>query len=230
MSINQNLKQQAAEYAVTTFVRPDMLVGLGVGSTAIFAVKKLAQLIADGALSGITAIACSLAVESEARKLGIPLVEFTKHTRIDVTIDGADEVDPQLNLIKGGGGALLREKIVAQASRREVIVVDHTKLSDILGTQWAVPVEVSTFGWQSQAGYLESISGQPVLRRAEDNTPYTTDQGNYILDTNFGPISDPLKLADTLKLRTGIVEHGLFINLATDLIVANPDGIEHKTR
>jgi ribose 5-phosphate isomerase A len=230
MSSNQILKQQAAEFAVTNFIRSEMLVGLGHGSTAIYAVEKLGQLVAEGTLSGISAIPCSQAIEIEARKLGIPLVEFSKHTRIDVTIDGADEVDPDLNLIKGGGGALLREKIVAQASRREVIVVDHTKLSGVLGTQWAVPVEVSLFGWQSQAGFLESIGGQPVLRRADDGTPYTTDQGNYILDTRFGPIADPPELAKTLKQRSGIVEHGLFIALATDLVVASPEGITHQAR
>jgi ribose 5-phosphate isomerase A len=230
MSTIQELKQQAAEYAVTNFVKSGMLVGLGVGSTAIFALRKLSQLIAKGALFEITAIPCSLSTEQEAHRLSIPLVEFTKDTIIDVTIDGADEVDPSLNIIKGGGGALLREKIVAQASRREVIVVDHTKFSENLGTQWAVPIEVAAFGWQTQAGFLETLGGKPVLRKTDSDQIFITDQGNYILDTHFGPIENPVQLASTLKQRTGIVEHGLFIDLATDLVVAAPDGITHKQK
>jgi ribose 5-phosphate isomerase A len=230
MSNNQKQKQLAAEFAVTNFLQTDMLVGLGVGSTAIFAVRKLAQLIDSGTLTGITAIPCSLAVEREAKRLKIPMVEFTKDSLIDLTIDGADEVDPELNLIKGGGGALLREKIVAQASQREVIVVDESKLSEHLGVQWAVPIEVIMFGWQSQAGFLESLGGQPVLRQTDQDTPYQTDQGNYILDTHFGPIADPSGLASQLKQRTGIVEHGLFIDLATDLVIAGADGITHRTK
>jgi ribose 5-phosphate isomerase A len=230
MSDVQALKRQAAQYAVSHFIQSDMLVGLGVGSTAIFAVRKLAELIEEGELKGISAIPCSLAIEQEARRLEISLVDFTPHTRIDVTIDGADEVDPKLNVIKGGGGALLREKIVAQATSREIIVVDQSKCSETLGTRWAVPIEVVKFGWQSQVGFLESIGGQPRLRSTETGDPYTTDQGNYILDTNFGPIGDPRRLAETLKLRTGIVEHGLFIELVTDLVVASEDGIGHKTK
>jgi ribose 5-phosphate isomerase A len=226
----QTLKQQAAEYAVIHFIRSDMLIGLGVGSTAIFAVRKLAELIKEGGLKGISAIPCSLAIEEEARRLGIPLVEFNPQTRIDVTIDGADEVDPQLNVIKGGGGALLREKIVAQATNREVIVVDPSKCSETLGAKWAVPIEVAKFGWQSQAGFLESIGGRPELRQNQTGGPYTTDQDNYIMDTDFGPIEDPRGLAEKLKLRTGIVEHGLFIGLVSDLVVASEDGITHKTK
>lgn len=230
MSNIQSLKQQAAEYAVTNYIQSGMLIGLGVGSTAIFATQKIGQLLADGDLRGITAIPCSLAVEQEARRLSIPLVDFRMDTQIDVTIDGADEVDPALNLIKGGGGALLREKIVAQISRREVIVVDYSKLSEKLGTKWSVPVEVSPFGWQTQAGFLESIGGQPELRMTDDSQAYTTDQGNFILDTNFGPIENPAVLAASLKARTGIVDHGLFINLATDLVVATPNGIMTKKK
>lgn len=230
MSTIQKLKQQAAEYAVSNFVQSGMLVGLGFGSTAIFALRKLSQLIAEGTLSEITAIPCALSTEQEAKRLSIPLVDFSTDTRIDVTIDGADEVDPTLNVIKGGGGALLREKIVAQSSRREVIVVDHTKLSETLGTQWAVPIEVTAFGWKTQAGFLETLGGKPVLRKTASDQTFITDQGNYILDTHFGPIENPAELAFTLKQRTGIVEHGLFIDLATDLVVAAPDGITHKQK
>lgn len=225
------LKQQAAERAVE-FVESGMVVGLGHGSTAAFAVRRIAQLLCDGQLQDILGVPCSPQVEEEAQRLGIPLTSVSGETSymVDLTIDGADEVDPHLNLIKGGGGALLREKIVAQASRREIIVVDESKLSPALGTRWPVPVEVVPFGWRSQAAYLESLGAQPVLRRNSDGTPFKTDQGNLILDCHFGPISQPAQLAARLSERAGIVEHGLFLGLATDVIVATSQGIRHIKR
>jgi ribose 5-phosphate isomerase A len=204
-----------------------MVVGLGHGSTAIFAVRRIAQLLHKGQLQDILGVPCSLQVEEEAQRLGIPLTTLGEHPVVDLTIDGADEVDPHLNLIKGGGGALLREKIVAQASRREIIVVDETKLSPALGTHWSVPVEVVPFGWRSQAAYLESLGARAILRRNSDGTPLKTDQGNLILDCHFGPISQPDQLAARLSERAGIVEHGLFLGLATDVIVASDQGIRH---
>jgi ribose 5-phosphate isomerase A len=168
-------------------------------------------------------------MRAEAERLGIALTTLAEHPVIDLTIDGADEVDLHLNLIKGGGGALLREKIVAQATRREIIIVDDSKMVQQLGTNWAIPVEVIPFGWQSQAAYLASL-GAVVTQRQRDGAVYQTDQGNYILDCNFGPISDPYTLGAQIKSRTGIVEHGLFLNLATDVIVASPDGIRHIQR
>jgi ribose 5-phosphate isomerase A len=223
------LKQQAAERAVE-FVKSGMVVGLGHGSTAIFAVRRIAQLLHKGQLQDILGVPCSLQVEEEAQRLGIPLTTLDEHPVVDLTIDGADEVDPHLNLIKGGGGALLREKIVAQASRREIIVVDETKLSPALGTHWSVPVEVVPFGWRSQAAYLESLGARPILRRNSDGTPLKTDQGNLILDCHFGPISQPDQLAAQMSERAGIVEHGLLLGLATDVIVASDQGIRHLKR
>jgi len=169
-------------------------------------------------------------VEEDARRLGIPLTTLDDNPTVDLTIDGADEVDPNLDLIKGGGGALLREKIVAQASKREIIVVDESKLSAALGTRWSVPVEVVPFGWRLQRAYLESLGGRPVLRHSSDGAPFETDQGNLILDCDFGPISQPDQLADRMNERAGIVEHGLFIRLATDVIVAGVEGIRHLRR
>jgi ribose 5-phosphate isomerase A len=169
-------------------------------------------------------------IEAEARRLGIPLTTLEEHPVIDLTFDGADEVDPALNLIKGGGGALLREKIVAQASRREIIVVDESKLSPALGTHWALPVEVIPFGWGSQAAYLESIGARIRMRSDDSGVPFKTDQGNYILDCAFGPIDDPVSLGARLDARTGIVGHGLFLGLATDVIVAGAAGIKHLKR
>ena len=165
-----------------------MVVGLGTGSTAIFATRRIAPCCAHGTLRDVIGFATSKATADEARHLGIPLLDDDLPKAIDVTIDGADEVDPQLDLIKGGGGALLREKIVAQASRREIIVVDESKLSPVLGTRWALPVEVMAFGWRAQARYIESLGGRVVVRQDAQGGNYRTDQGNLILDCAFGPI------------------------------------------
>ncbi len=227
MSEVDDLKKAAGEYAVDNFIQSGMLVGLGVGSTAIHAVRRLGELVQAGELTSITAIPCGHQAEEAAQEFQIPLVEFTPTTRIDVTIDGADEVDPELNLIKGGGGALTREKIVAQSSRREIIVVDESKLSSKLGEKWFVPIEVLRFGWQTQMGYLESLGSEPVLRMAENGTPFLTDQNNYIIDANFGMIDNPIFLGEEIKRRTGIIEHGLFLHLATDLVVASSIGVRH---
>ena len=222
----QILKQQAAEFALQ-FVQSGMTLGLGSGSTALFATRGIGQRIQAGDLKRVVAIPTSLAIEAEARMLGIPLTTLEDHPRIDVTIDGADEVDPDFNLIKGGGGALLREKIVAQATQRQIIVVDESKLSDQLGTRWAVPIEVIPFGWTAQAAFLQSLGAAPKLRRQDDSRPYLTDQGNLILDCHFGKIKDPSWLAESIKGRAGIVEHGLFIQLAHDVIVAGQSGLRH---
>lgn len=222
-------KQEAAEHAVEC-VKPGMVVGLGHGSTAAFAVKHIARLLETGGLSTILGVPCSIQVEDEARGLGIPLTTLEEHPIIDVTIDGADEVDPNLDVIKGGGGALLREKIVAQASRREIIVIDQSKFSQALGTRWPVPVEVVPFGLRSQVHYLESLGARVRVRQTSRGDRFTTDQGNLILDCDFGPIADPEKVASKLEDRAGIVEHGLFLGLATDVVVANAKGVRHLMR
>ena len=222
---SQALKQQAAETAAE-WVQSGMIVGLGSGSTAIFATRRLAERIGTGELQDILAVPTSLATEAAAIELGIPLTSLAKHPRVDITIDGADEVDPDLNVIKGGGGALLREKIVAQVTERLVIVVDDSKLSQQLGTRFYVPVEVIPFSWESQAAFLEAQGAQAILRQDGDQ-PYQTDQGNIILDCHFGPIADPAALAQRLNARAGIVEHGLFIGMTSDVVVAGVDGLRH---
>jgi len=224
--LRASYKQQAAESAVES-VRSGMVVGLGTGSTAIFATRRIAQLLSDGTLKDIVGFATSKAVWEEARRLGIPMMAEELPHAIDITIDGADEIDPDLNLIKGGGGALLREKIVAQASLRVIIVVDGSKRSPRLGTRRALPVEVLTFGWLSQLRYIESLGAKVEPRVNADGSPFVTDSGNMILDCQFGPIDRPAELADALSARAGIVEHGLFLGLATDAIVAGRDGIHH---
>jgi ribose 5-phosphate isomerase A len=222
------LKQLAGEQAAA-LVESGMVVGLGTGSTAIFATRRIGELIRTGGLRDIVAIATSRATDAAARDLGIPMLTDDIPRAVDITIDGADEVDPTLDLIKGGGGALLREKIVAQATRRQVIVVDESKLSPRIGTRWALPVEVLEFGWRSQARFLESL-GATVVTRTIDGTPFRTDQGNLILDSRFGPIADPAALSVVLGARAGIVEHGLFIGITHDLIIAGAGGVRHVRR
>jgi ribose 5-phosphate isomerase A len=222
-------KKEAAEYAVQ-FIQSGMTVGLGTGSTAIYATRRISELYRSGQLRDIVAFATSRTVWHEAVKMGLPMLTEDMPQAIDVTIDGADEVDPHLNLIKGGGGALLREKIVAQASLREIIIVDESKLSPQLGTHWPVPVEVLPYGWQSQARFLESLGAEVTLRQTDDGSEFCTDQGNIILDSRFGPIADLEGLAEKLAARAGIMEHGLFLNLVDDVIVAGPGGIKHLKR
>jgi ribose 5-phosphate isomerase A len=207
-----------------------MKVGLGTGSTAIHATRRIAELVAAGELHDITGFATSKATHAEAVRLGIPMLSDDLPADLDLVIDGADEVDPALDVIKGGGGALLREKIVAQASRRVIIVADEGKLSPQLGTLWPVPVEVLPFAWRSQARFLESVGATWTVRRSVTGQQFVTDSGNMILDCAFGPIADPVRLAGLLGERAGIIEHGLFIGLATDLVVAGSDGIHHRTR
>jgi ribose 5-phosphate isomerase A len=217
-------KRQAAEQAVS-FVEAGMTVGLGSGSTALHAVRRIAELLRAGELRDVVGCATSEAVQYEAERLGLPLLSDSLPQAIDLTIDGADEVEPGLDLIKGRGGALLREKIVAQASRRVIIVVDETKLSAVLGARRPVPVEVVPFGWQSSVRYLESLGGQVTLRETREGEPFRTDQGHLLLDCRFGPIADARDLAQRLEARAGLVEHGLFLGLASQVIVAGPSGL-----
>ncbi len=220
------LKQKAADEAVD-LVQSGMVLGLGTGSTTRFALKYIGLRIKTGELQNIVAIPSSLQTEKIAKHLGIPLTTFDEHQEIDLTIDGADEVDPQLNLIKGGGGALLREKILAQSSRRNIIIVDENKLSPKLGTKWPLPVEVIPFSFKTLANYITSLGAEVIIRIKNDGSPFTTDQNNFILDCNFGPISNPSDLALKLCQRAGIIEHGLFLGLATEVIVATEQGIRH---
>lgn len=222
-------KQEAAIRAVD-FVSPGMVLGLGTGSTTAFALEEIARRMKEGRLKGLVGIPSSTRTRDAAARLGIPLTSLDARPRIDLTIDGADEVDPALHLIKGGGGALLWEKVIAEASDREIIVVDEGKLSGVLGTRWAVPVEVIPFAVGSLRGYIESLGAEVSLRVGPGGAPFETDQGNRILDCRFGLIPDPAVLAGRLKARAGIVEHGLFIGLATDVIVAGPTGIRHLRR
>ena len=207
-----------------------MIVGLGTGSTAVWAIRRIGERLAQGALQNVLGVPTSTVSANVARELGIPLVSLADHPVVDLTIDGADEVDPALNLIKGAGGALLHEKIVAQASLREVIVVDEGKPSAVLGTHFALPVEVLQFGWKAAADFVETLGGESTLRTAEDGSTFVTDEGNWIIDCTFAPIDDPPRLSALLAGRAAVVEHGLFLGLATDLLIASATGVEHRTR
>jgi len=228
MTDRDELKQAAGERAVD-WVEPGMVVGLGTGSTAIHAIRRIGALIQSGELRDVLGVPTSKASEAVALEVGIPLTTLGEHPVVDLTIDGADEVDPELNLIKGAGGALLREKIVAQASLREVIVVDEAKLSPMLGSSHALPVEIVPFAWRPEEEYLADLGADVNVRRGTDNDVYVTDEGNWIMDCTFAPIQDLQRLSDRLARRAGIVDHGLFIGLATDLLVAGANGVEHRT-
>lgn len=223
------LKQKAADYAVQ-FVASGMVVGLGHGTTAVLAVRRIAQRLRDGDLHDIIGVPCSTLVDATAAALGIRLTTLDEHPVVNLTIDGADEVAPNLDLIKGRGGALLREKMIAQATTREIIIVDESKLVPVLGSHVAVPVEVIPFGWRWQVGYLEGLGARVTPRAAGNRDLYRTDQYNLILDCDFGPIADPPALARQLESRAGIAGHGLFLGLASEVVVGTADGVRHMTR
>ncbi len=218
-------KQRSAE-AACEYVKDGMIVGLGTGSTAEFAVNKIGELVRNGlSIRGIpTSDSTKILAESE----GIPLIDFSETMFIDLTIDGADEIDANLNMIKGGGAALLREKIVASASREEIIIVSVSKLVQQLGA-FPLPVEVIPFGWQVVFNQLESLQGNPELR-LKQGQPSVTDQGNFIVDCHFRKIENPEQLEQHLNMIPGVVENGLFINLCTRMIMADGENIIIKTR
>ncbi len=220
-------KIAAAESAVTQ-ITDGMIVGLGSGSTAAFAVSAVGRRVGEGLR--IKGIPTSERTAAQARALKIPLTSLAEEPQVDVTIDGADEVEEgNLNLIKGRGGALLREKIVASASRKLVIIVHSSKLVSQLGANDPVPVEVVPFGWQSTARHLSNIGAKPALRQNADGQPFQSDHGNYILDCSFGPIASAEKLARQLDHVVGVVEHGLFIGLASEVHVAGASGVRVLT-
>lgn len=227
MEDRDRLKRAAAERALD-FVENGMVLGLGTGSTAAFFVAALAARVAQGLT--ITAIPTSERTAAQARQLGIPLTSFAEHRRIDLAIDGADEVQrASLDLIKGRGGALLREKIVAAASGRFIVIVDHDKLVDRLGEGGPLPVEVAQFGWQATAAALERLAAQPELRIADSGEPFVTDGGNFILDCRFGRLDDPQETERRINSIVGVVENGLFVGRSSAVIVASQQGIEVLT-
>lgn len=219
------LKRAAAEAAVQ-LVQDGMVVGLGTGSTATFAIEALGRRHREGLQ--FIGIPTSKRTAAQANAANIPLTSFREHREIDLTIDGADEVERgTLNLIKGLGGALLHEKIVAAASRRLAIVVDGLKLVDRLGARTPIPVEVVAFGLEATQATLESIGATARLRRSATGDTFITDSGNCILDCSFGPIADPATLEKRIRHVVGVVESGLFIACADVVFVADTSGVYH---
>lgn len=225
-----NPKQMAAERGAS-LVESGMVLGLGSGSTATLAVQAIGRRLREGSLRNVVGVPSSSAIAAVARESGVPLTTLDQHPILDLDLDGADEVDPNLDLIKGLGGALLWEKIVATASQQVVILVDDTKLVTRLGTKAPLPVEVVPFGWKSHLAFVESLGGTPTLRTEPNGRPFVTDEGNYILHCRFGGgIANPVETEARLLGRAGIVGTGLFLGVAHQVIVGKADGVEVLTR
>ncbi|MCJ0930153.1 ribose-5-phosphate isomerase RpiA [Virgibacillus halodenitrificans] len=222
MKINQEELKKAAGEASIKYVEDGMKIGLGSGSTVYWLIQALGQYIKDG--GKIEGIPSSEQTQRWAAEAGVPLTTFSKVEQLDVTIDGADEVDKNLQLIKGGGGALFREKIIAAAAKTLIIIVDETKKVKQLG-RFPLPVEVLPFGWEVTANRISKLGGKPELRK-KDGDIYRSDNGNYILDCSFSYIADPAILESQLKNIVGVVETGLFVNMADKVIVGKTDGLE----
>jgi ribose 5-phosphate isomerase A len=228
MTLNRDELKRAAALRAIEEVEDGMVIGLGTGSTAAFVVEGLARRVAAGLR--VVGIPTSERTAAQARRLGIPIATFAEYQRLDLTIDGADEVQlGSLDLIKGLGGALLHEKIVAAASERLAIVVDQEKLVEQLGEHTPVPVEVTQFGWQATAAALARLGCVPERRYGAGEQPFVTDSGNFILDCRFGPIVDPGKLEQNIAMTVGTVESGLFVGRSSMVFVASTTGVEVLT-
>jgi len=238
------LKKQVGYKAVDDYVKSGMVIGLGTGSTAAFAVERVGEKLKSGELKDIIAIPTSVRTKEQAEALGIPLTTLgtpeSRFSKLDVAIDGADAVDPALNLIKGGGGALFREKIVEECAEKFIVIVDDSKLCDGLGPSFALPVEIAPFCWEHTMRAISELpslkGGKPRLRlgssannQVDGDDPAVTDNGLYIVDIFFDePIADPPKAAAELKATCGVFEHGLFCGMTTAVIIAGKDGISQK--
>eukprot|EP00612_Vaucheria_litorea_P005558 CAMPEP_0171461204 /NCGR_PEP_ID=MMETSP0945-20130129/5751_1 /TAXON_ID=109269 /ORGANISM="Vaucheria litorea, Strain CCMP2940" /LENGTH=236 /DNA_ID=CAMNT_0011987515 /DNA_START=236 /DNA_END=946 /DNA_ORIENTATION=- len=228
------LKKQVGYKAVDDYVKSGMVVGLGTGSTAAFAVERLGNKLKDGLLKDIIAIPTSIRTKEQAESLGIPLTTLDSHPNIDVAIDGADTVDKStLALVKGGGGALLREKIVEVQAKEFIVIVDESKLADGIGPHFDLPVEIIQFCHEHirrEVENLPSLKGCSAVLRMNGKEPYVTDNSNYIVDLKFSvPIADPIQAGKELLEVVGVVEHGLFLGMTTACIIAGSEGISVMT-
>jgi ribose 5-phosphate isomerase A len=223
---DRSLKQQAAE-AAAQLVQPGMRLGLGSGSTVDLIVAALGERARRGELADLRIVVASRWTKAAVEAAGMTLTALNDLPQLDLAIDGADEIDPQRRMIKGGGGALLRERIVLAAARRRLIVVDESKLTPVLGARWTVPVEVVQFGWRVAEAAIQALGGRPTLRMA-DAAPLLTDEGNLILDCAFGQIADPVGLSQALWAAPAVMDHGLFIDLCDQMLVATAGGVEQR--
>ncbi|HET7552662.1 MAG TPA: ribose 5-phosphate isomerase A [Gemmatimonadaceae bacterium] len=213
-------EKRAAAEGAAALVTSGSVVGLGTGSTAAFAIEELGRRIRSGELTDVTGVPTSNASHRLGLECGVPIVDIESAPTIDITIDGADEIDPLQRVLKGGGGALLREKIVAARTRRWVIIGDSTKVVDRLGSRYAVPVEVVKFGWSGHAEALRAMGAAAALRQGSGESPFVTDEGHYIIDARFPHgLDDPDGLARTLRNRPGVVETGLFLGFQPEVII-----------
>lgn len=225
MSWKENAKRRAAIEAVKN-VKDGYLVGLGSGSTAKYAIEELGRIIRDKGLN-MLGVPTSYDTMFLTVENGIPITTLDEHPELDIAIDGADQIDFNLNLIKGGGAALTKEKIVDNAAKKLIIIVDETKLTEILGKKCHVPIEVLPFATQKVMRKIRELNGKPNLRKAVGKVgPLITDNGNFIIDADFGPIKDPEKLETRLKLIPGIIETGLFIEMADIAYVGYKTGLK----
>jgi ribose 5-phosphate isomerase A len=224
--MSDEAKKRAAQRAIE-FLQAGQVVGLGTGSTAKYAIEGIAARIREG--FNLAAVPTSIATEQMARELGIPLVDLNDVPGIDIAIDGADEVDQNFNMIKGGGGALTREKLVALASVKRIYIVDEHKLVTTLGEAWPVPVEVLPFAWTRSALMLNALGCLASLR-SDQGKAFLTDNGNYILDCRFAVITDPAELEKQIRLIPGVIDSGLFVGIADVLVVGFDDHAEIRER
>lgn len=221
-------KRQAADAAAAT-IHNGIRLGLGSGSTVFLIVAALGERRKKGELDDLIVVAASSRTEAALEQAGIPISSLDDYPQLDLAIDGADEVDPGLAMIKGGGGAMLRERLVLAAAGERMIIVDTSKIVPVLGTRWAVPVEVTRFGWRVAERALAALGATPVMRRAGEQ-PFISDEGNYVLDCQFGQIPDPAALADRISGLPGVMAHGIFVDFADRVLIAGPDGIETRLR
>jgi len=225
-----DLKRAAAARALE-YIASETTIGLGTGSTVRFLLQMLAERLSAGALRGVVAVPTSEDTAERCRRLGIPVTTLDEAPHLALTIDGADEIGPRLDLIKGMGGAFLREKLVVRASRRFIVIADASKRVRRLGTRAPVPVEVVPFGWTTHVAFFEHLGSAPALRRTASGEPFVSDGGHYVVDCRFPRgIADPRRLARALAMRPGIVEDGLFLGLAHRAIIAGASGVRELTR
>jgi len=226
MGVDRSKQKKNAGYRAAEYVEDGMVIGLGTGSTAKYAVEKIGQRKREEDLD-IVGIPTSVETEERAKKAGIDIVELDQADKIDLTIDGADEVDPEMNLIKGGGGALLREKIIAHNSQYYIVIVDPSKMVDVLGEGFDLPVEILSLWQKGISGQIEKLGCEAKIRRV-DGAIYKTDNGNNILDCEFGEIKYPEELSKKLNSIPGVIENGLFLDLSDKIIIGNEKGFEEK--
>jgi ribose 5-phosphate isomerase A len=219
------LRRAAGEEAVARYVRDGMRLGLGTGSTASAMIEVLAARLADGRLDGIRGVPTSEATAALCRRLSVPLTTLAETPQLDVVIDGADEIDPELDLIKGLGGAHLREKVVASAGRAMIVVADESKLVARLGERAPLPVEVVAFALPVCERLLRGLGWEPTRRLTAEGTPFVTDEGNAIVDCRRDDWAHPAALAAAVKAVPGVVEHGFFLGMAAAAVVGTPDGV-----